>query len=123
MLASYFKSSFFIVVMNDDSSNEQKRSHEAGEGPPEVVPKKGRGPSDCLNWDDESDEEEFVPFTQAREFVSREPTKVVFAKKSVAKKPLVKNGRGKKGAGKSSTDKKKSEAKGKSGEPFIELFN
>ncbi len=42
---------------------------------------RGRGPQDCLNWE-ESDEEEFVPFTQIPE--PPEP-KLVFAKKSVAK--------------------------------------
>ena len=26
--------------------------------------KRGRGPADCLNWEEESDEEEFTPFTQ-----------------------------------------------------------
>ena len=37
-----------------------------------------RGPADCLNWDSDSDEAEFVPFTQIPEVAPKE----VFAKKS-----------------------------------------
>lgn len=51
---------------------------------PQGAQKRGRGPEDCLNWDD-SDEEEFVPFTQARVFTPRCEPKRVYAKKSVVK--------------------------------------
>jgi hypothetical protein len=41
-----------------------------------------RGPADCLNWDSDSDEAKFVPFTQIPEVTPKE----VFAKKSKAEK-------------------------------------
>jgi hypothetical protein len=77
--------------------------------------KRPRGPYDCLNWDDDSDEE-FTPFTQSNpEGVPPTPPKKVFAVKSSAKsssKSSVKR------SSKSSVNagaKKSSKAKGKSG--------
>ena len=46
--------------------------------------KRPRGPYDCLNWDEDS-EDEFVPFTQSNPEVVHTPVKKVFAKKSSAK--------------------------------------
>jgi hypothetical protein len=77
--------------MSDMIDKEGKRTRDdeekREEDPPDSVKKKSRGPSDCLNWDDDSDEEmEFVPFTQPRPVPVVEPIKKkVFAKKSVAK--------------------------------------
>ncbi len=52
---------------------------------------KKRGPSDCL---EDSDEEEFTPFTQSNpELVFRPSKKKIFARKSSSKRPLA---RGKK---------------------------
>ena len=46
---------------------------------------KKRGPSDCL---EDSEEEEFTPFTQSNPELFRHPAKKVFARKSSAKRPL-----------------------------------
>ena len=92
--------------MSDDRENEQKRPHVSGERvddePPDVAKKRPRGPSDCLNWSD-SEEEEFVPFTQSNPEPVIEPVKKVFAKKSAPK-----NSGTKKQASKGSSRKGKS---------------
>ncbi len=66
--------------MSDMIDKEGKRTRDdeekREEDPPDSVKKKSRGPSDCLNWDDDSDEEmEFVPFTQPRPVPVVEPIK------------------------------------------------
>jgi len=53
--------------MSDDGKDDQIRGHQPEDGPPDQGLKRCRSPSDCQNFDD-SDECEFVPFTQAREF-------------------------------------------------------
>ena len=64
------------------------------------------GPLDCLNWDD-SDEEEFTPFTQANPSpVSSPVAPIVVAKKSSGKGNVAKNK--KSGNGVSSSRKGKS---------------
>ena len=68
--------------------------------------KRSRGPLDCLNWDD-SDEEEFTPFTQANPSpVSSPVAPIVVAKKSSGKGNVAKNK--KSGNGVSSSRKGKS---------------
>ena len=89
--------------------------------PPDVAKKRSRGPNDCLNYEDDSDEEEFTPYTQSNPDVmfmeSESKPKLVFAKKSSAKKSSVKSKR--KGTGKSSKAKNGSKdgssSKGKCG--------
>jgi len=97
----------FLLAMSDSGNNV----------PPDGGRKRPRGPEDCLNWDD-SDEEEFVSFTQAREFTP--DVSKVYANKSVCEGKvdrLWKKGnegnKGKKGAKSrvKSSKKKKSEAK------------
>ena len=70
----------------------------------EEVPKRARGPYDCLNWSDSEDE--FVPFTQ-----SSSPPKKVFAKKSTAKFIGKKKNGAKNKKGSSSSAKGKSRGK------------
>ena len=81
-----------------------------GEDPPDKGNK--RGPADCLEWDDDSDEDVFTPFTQENPVIdwpeatsgSKRPVKKAknknlgnddcakpIAKKSVAKKVAAKN--------------------------------
>ena len=109
----------FFVVMSDDRENEQKRAHVSGEKgddePPDVAKKRPRGPSDCLNWSD-SEEEEFVPFTQSNPEPVIEPVKKVFAKKSAPKKSATKNPVSKgpwKGKSRGRSDSSKSKMSGK----------
>jgi hypothetical protein len=88
----------FSLVMCDDQEGERKRplisdgqhhddipnvGESEGDGPANPV-KRPRGPSDCLDWD-ESEEEEFTPFTQERPKVVFEEPKKVFARKSKPK--------------------------------------
>ena len=109
----------------DELSN--KRPHEAGEDkvdedPPDVSKKRSRGPDDCLNYE-ESDEEEFTPYTQANpEVVYESPKKKkVFAKKSVPKRSGGKKPRAKKAVVKST--KSSAASKGKfSGRCFYYLI-
>jgi hypothetical protein len=87
--------------IHNDNVSEKKRSHEGDgkheEDVPESVKKRARGPSDCLEWDDDSDDEEFVPYTQVSPEVTVSPEKKkVFARKSSAKTGRSKGGRGKK---------------------------
>ena len=87
--------------MCDDNSNEMKRSHGSGdkpeEDPPDVPNKRGRGPSDCLDWSESDSEEEFTPYTQSNPEVHFPPVKKkIFAKKSIARRPLANISRGKK---------------------------
>ena len=66
--------------------------------------KRGRGPADCLDWNDESDEEDFTPYTQEN------PVPIVV--ETVSKKSS--GGRSKKQAKKSCAKNKVSNAsKGK----------
>lgn len=92
-------------------SNEEKEKKE--EEPPDVAKKRPRGPSDCLNWSD-SEEDEFVPYTQSNpEVVYTPPKKKVFAKKSVVKRSRGKAGCGKMAVSKSAGSKDVSKVKGK----------
>ena len=53
---------FFLQVykaLMSDSVRKRPGDESPGNGQ-----KRGRGPADCLNWEEESDEEEFTPFTQ-----------------------------------------------------------
>ena len=75
--------------------------------PPDVAKKRPRGPSDCLDYDD-SDEEEFTPFTQS----NPEPVFVVSPKKVFAKKSAV--ARSAKKVSKKESSSKKSSKKGAS---------
>ena len=105
------------VAVLESGSSGTKRSNEDNERkedePPDVAKKRPRGPSDCLDWS-ESEEEDFVPYTQSNpEVVHTPPKKKVFAKKSVVKSSLGKAGSGKKGGAKSSGAKDVSKVKGK----------
>jgi hypothetical protein len=118
-----------IKRRDNSADNEKGQSEEV----PDVPTKRPRGPFDCLDWDD-SDEEEFVPFTQSYSEESRFPPRApspvaVFAKKSSAKgKGLAK----KKGpqslvktSGRKASAKKSSgarNAKKKSGEFFCRIL-
>ena len=73
------------------------------EDPPDSVKKRPRGPYDCLDWSDES-EEEFVPYTQSYP----SPVKKVFAKKSSGKKVVDKKLSAKKSTSVKSSSKKSS---------------
>ena len=100
------------VGVVESGSSGVKRSHiekeKNEEEPPDVAKKRPRGPSDCLDYS-ESEEDDFVPFTQSNpEVVHTPPKKKVFAKKSVAKRSL-----GKAVRGKSIGSKDVSKAKGK----------
>ena len=101
---------------NDQSSNEAigKRSIDLDEAndPPDIPKKRPRGPLDCLNWSD-SEEEEFVPYTQSNPSPPAclsspprcpTPTKVL-TKKSAAKNRSAKNGASKEVASKGATTK------------------
>ena len=96
--------------MSDSTSSSPKEGNSKRPPDPnedddqEADPKRARGPSDCLNWDSES-EEEFTPFTQ-----SSSPPKKVFAKKSAPKRvgEKKKKNRAKNSKGLSSSAKGKS---------------
>ena len=108
-----FKSDIYIVLAMSDSSEKNanegcsKRTLDPGDpkvcdDPPDLPKKRSRGPMDCLNWDD-SDEEEFVPFTQSNpevvwETPPRLPVEKAASTVSRAKNSAAKNGRGKKSA-------------------------
>jgi hypothetical protein len=85
--------------MSEERTNESsgKRMSEDGAGsdPPDVIPKRSRGPADCLNWD-ESDKEEFTPYTQENPQVVF-PTPEKKMKKKGAKNLGVKKSSGSKG--------------------------
>ena len=94
-----------------------KRPHESGENkvhedPPDVSKKRPRGPEDCLDYD-ESDEEEFTPYTQENPEVVFVPPKkkIVFAKKSAPKRSGGKKPRAKKAVVKSTKTSASSEGK------------
>jgi len=100
----------FNLVMSDDNESDRKRRHEFDgqhvEDPPDLVKKRPRGPSDCL--DDDSEEEDFVPFTQiSPEVVCSPEKKKVFAKKSMVKRSYSKGSGGKKSIKKTGNSKMK----------------
>ena len=96
--------------MSDDNEIERKRSFDNDgkhvEDVPDVVKKRPRGPSDCL--EDDNEEEEFVPFTQESPAVIWSPEK----KKVHVKKSVIK-GLGSKGIGGKKSSKKSDFAKKK----------
>ena len=109
--------------MSDDNPKERKRSVDNDgkhvEDAPDVVKKRARGPSDCLEYD--SEDEEFVPYTQESPAVVWSPEKKkVFAKKSVIKGSGSKGG--KKSSKKSDNAKKKGNSKSSGSYNFSNLL-
>jgi hypothetical protein len=81
------------------------------DGAEPIPAKRGRGPSDCLDWDD-SDEGEFTPFTQERPELFWSPptesTPVKKVKKSASKRAVKSSKKSSGGTRKSSAAKGKS---------------
>ncbi len=73
----------FGMEGSGESSKKRSLDEEACVNPDVQI--KRRGPSDCLNWDEDDEDEEFTPYTQENPVIVHNIPQKSFARKAVVK--------------------------------------